>query len=82
MLLLQNSWRDSLRQKFKRCRAPLVSEGIVEEMRSRYGHPGLTGRKRKSSVSSEGIEAQSSMKTPRFKVLKFYTSTIHISCYS
>lgn len=66
--------RFALRQKFKRTRQPLVQDGAIAEMRSKYGRPGVSGRKRASTevcAESGGNDSEAPVvqKVARFKVV-------------
>ncbi len=64
---MQNSWRACLRRKYKRTRQPLLQEGQVEEMRAKFGRPGVSGRKRKHQEEVNEV-ADESPKALRYQV--------------
>jgi translation initiation factor 2 beta subunit (eIF-2beta)/eIF-5 len=50
--VIQNSWRLSLKRKYKVERPQLTSNTVVQQMRQKYGRPGISGRKTKRSLDN------------------------------
>lgn len=67
IILFKISWNCSVKAKLKRQRPQLVSDTTVQAMRSKYGRPDISGRKRKSV--GPAAEEATNTKLPRFKVV-------------
>ena len=73
-LLVQNSWKNSLKAKRKLERPSLTSDATIQEMREKFGRPGISGRKRKAAPEAADLPVNSKM--PRFKV-RFLPKILH-----